>query len=181
MERQRLDKRKTLEILAWLDDKLEGDGHQEKYKLYCMGGTKMILSDLRQSSEDLDFLMSQDTFRVLSTYIAELDWKQKIRFDAFPEGDLPGYKYGGYREHVRKAPYHFKRLELYFIDDVDFLITKALAGRPKDIDDISRILSKRKIPKEDLIKRFEMIRFKPENEKELREKFNMFLSKLYKS
>jgi hypothetical protein len=181
MEKQRLDKKGTLKVLTWLDERLERDGYQERYKLYCMGGTKMILSDLRQSSEDIDFLVpSHNTFRVLSTYIAQLDWKHKIRFDTFSEGELPGYTYKEFEENARKTPYRFRHLELYFIDDADFIITKALAYRDKDVDDINKIFSKRKIPKEELIKRFGRIRFKPEKEKELRENFKRFLAEFYK-
>ncbi len=181
MERQRLDKRQTVGILRWLDERLDNSGHVGIYRLYCMGGTKMVLSDLRQSSEDLDFLVpSYDTFRVLSTYIVELELKRKIRFDVFLEDDLPGYYYKEFEENSKKANYQFKHLDLYFIDDVDFVITKVLAGRPKDIDDISKVLSAKNISKEELIKRFRKIRFKSEKEKELKEKFDVFLSKLYK-
>lgn len=171
-------KKKTLEFLTELDEKLAKDGYQAKFKLYCMGGTKMILSDLRYSSDDVDFLTSREDFRVFSSYIPEFE-RQKVRFDVFPEGELPGYGYKEYKEHAKRMPYRFKHLDIYFIDDIDFVITKALAGREKDIKDLKILFKKKIIPKEKLLERFQKIKFKSDKERELKEKFDEFIRGFY--
>lgn len=172
-------KTRTLEFLTQLDEKLESDGCQRKFKLYAMGGTKMVLLGMRHSSKDVDFLVSREDYRTLSSYRAQIEWKEKVSFDIFVEGNLPGYAYEDFERNATKAPYQFRRIELYFIDDIDFIITKVLAGRFQDLEDIKSILNIRPIPKEKIIERFRKIKFKSDKEKEFKEKFEEFLSKFY--
>jgi hypothetical protein len=55
-EGKRLRREDMLEILKDLDSSLEGI--QRKLHLYCLGGTYLVLSSLRDSSKDVDFLVS---------------------------------------------------------------------------------------------------------------------------
>jgi hypothetical protein len=178
-ERKVFDKRRTLAFLGELDDELVGQGYQRKLSLYCAGGTKMVLSGLRHGSVDLDFMLSRQDFRVLGGYVVEYFRKHKLRLDLFPEGEMPGYSYPDFRDNAVRALFKFRRFDLYYIDDVDFVITKALAGRQKDREDIDAIFSVRKIPKAGVLERYQKIRFAPDKEEELRGKFEEFISNYY--
>lgn len=179
-EKKRFDKRETLKLLREIDEKLAKVGYQRKFKLYCIGGTKMILSGLRESSEDVDFYMDRNTYRVLSGYVAELELRG-IRFDTFEEGKFPGYRYEGIEHNAKRTrDYGFKHFELYLMDDVDFLLTKALALRAKDRRDIEVIFSRRSIPKEKILERFKRVRFDSDKESELRRKFELFLKEYFR-
>jgi len=94
-----------LNILRELDTNLKGI--QRKLKLYCLGGTVLVLSDLRHSSKDVDFIVSREDFRALSGHIAEMEWKNKITIDIFPDGLLPKYQYPYYEEHAKKMNFFF--------------------------------------------------------------------------
>lgn len=61
---KRLDKKGMLHVLRELDTNLTGI--QRKLKLYCLGGTVLVLSDLRHSSKDVDFIVSEEDFRALA-------------------------------------------------------------------------------------------------------------------
>ena len=172
-------RRKTLEFLDRLDEGLVKDGHQRKFKLYCLGGTKMVLSGLRYMSKDVDFLLSRGDFTTLSSYVAEFNRRENMRFDVFPGAEFSGYSYPDFFRHSKKAPYKFRRLELYFIDDIDFVITKALAWRRKDVEDIKTILNKKKISRMEIMRRFEKVKFEPDREEEFRRKFDEFITEFY--
>ena len=174
-------KRRTLELLQRLDEDLEREGYQRKISLYSMGGTKMVLSGLRHSTVDIDFLISREDFRVLGFYVFELDRKYKIRLDLFPEGQFPGYVYSDFKDNAYVSHYRFKRLDLYFIDDIDFVITKALAWRRKDREDLESLFSIRKIPKQQILERLQKVKFDPDKEEALKKNFNEFLREFYQS
>lgn len=175
----RFTKRATLEFLGRLNERLRKEGFQRPFRLYCTGGTKMVLSDLRESSVDVDFMLSAQDFRALSSYAAEIDREGHYRFDLFPAGEMPGYRFRGFAERAYPSSFQFSHLELYFVDDVDFVITKALAFRDRDVSDLEVFLSKRTIAKDEVIKRFEQVAFKPERERELRRNFEEFLKMFY--
>ena len=56
---------------------------------------------------------------------------------------------------------------------------KALAGRKKDYLDVESL--KRKIKPEDLLKRFEELKFKKDKKDVLKEKFNEFIKRDYEA
>jgi len=179
--RGRFTKRQTLAFLTRLDDRHAREGYQRKFRLYCTGGTKMVLSGLRESSVDVDFMLSQEDFRSLSAYAAEIDRQGEFRFDLFPAGRMPGYRFPGFADRAKPAPYAFRHLDLFLIDDVDFVVTKALAGRGKDREDLRILLAARNIPKERVLERYQAVQFDPDQERDLRTKFEHFLTEFYGS
>ncbi|MBN1644543.1 hypothetical protein JW851_00685 [Candidatus Woesearchaeota archaeon] len=175
----RLTKKSILHMLRDLDMCLEGI--QKKVKLYGLGGTVLVLSDLRHSSKDVDFITSREDFRTLSGHITEIEWKKKIQFDIFPDGSLPKYRYSDYNIHAKKAPFEFKNIELFYLDTIDLVLTKALASRDTDIKDIELLApSKNRVPKEELIRRFKNIKPAPKEANELKNNFNKFINEYYK-
>jgi len=176
---RRLDRTGMLNVLRELDDNL--DGIQKKVKLYCLGGTVLVLSNLRHSSKDVDFIVNRDDFRTLSGHIAEMEWKSKITIDIFPDGMLPKYKYPYYKRHAKKQNFPFKNIDIYYLDTIDLVLTKAIAGRDTDLKDISMLAPvKDDIPKQELINRFQEIIPAANEGEEIKSKFERFVSEFYK-
>jgi len=177
-EGKKLYRDDMLKLLRDLDAKLEG--MQRKVRLYGVGGTVMVLSNIRDASKDVDFIVSFNDFRALSGHIAELERLQQVRIDLFPDGDMPDYKLGEYPLHAQKAPFDFKNLELYYLDKIDFVLTKALAGRFDDVEDVLHFVSSRKeVPLDILTQRYHKIVPNPGKEAELKSKFDKFVNEVY--
>ena len=174
-----LTKENVLSILRKIDSELEG--LQRKLKLYCLGGTQLALTDVRTVSKDIDFIVSYDDWRMLSGPVARIENKMEIRFDVFREGEFPNYTYPSYTSHAKRLHFSFNNLEIYSIDDADFVLTKALSGRGVDYEDIETLLSKKtEIPKEVLIERFKNVKPMKGKEREIKDKFEKFLTEFYK-
>ncbi|MBW2990122.1 hypothetical protein KY348_00280 [Candidatus Woesearchaeota archaeon] len=174
-----LTKENVLSILREIDSDLEG--LQRKLRLYCLGGTQLALIDLRTVSKDIDFIVSHNDWMMLSGPVARIENKKEIRFDVFPGGELPNYTYQSYTFHAKKLPFYFNNLEIYSIDDADFVLTKALSGRGIDYEDIDTLLSGGiEIPKEVLVERFKGVKPMKGKEREIKDKFEKFLNEFYK-
>jgi len=178
LPKKELDKTAILKLLQDLDTSLEGI--QRKIRLYCVGGTIMVLSGLRATSKDVDFIADREDFRTISRYIAEVELKEKMRFDIFPDGHMPNYQYKDYQTHATDAPFLFKHIQLYFLDTIDFVLTKAIAGRKLDYRDINSITSPDNVPKEELLERFKNIKPNVGESSEIERKFNKFVSDFYR-
>lgn len=175
-----MDKQEILNLLNRID--LELEGIQKKIKLYCVGGTILVLSGQRTVSKDVDFIVDRADFRTISGCIAEADWKNHIQVDLFQDGHMPKYQYKEYQTHAKEAPFLFKNIQLYFLDTIDLILTKAIAGRSSDYEDIRRIApSPAGIPKDELLNRFKNIKPNAGESAEIERKFNKFISDFYKT
>jgi len=159
-----IDKRKLVYYINLIDSKLEG--YTKKINMYCAGGTALTLGEKKISSYDMDFVVSHEDFRTLSSITAEIEYKEKVRIDLMPEGEHVDYFLPPDCKDYAKKVGLFKNLNLYILSDLDILIMKALAGREKDYEDIRGIV--RKIKKERLFNRFEDLMFKKYNKEKLR-------------
>lgn len=172
-----IDKRRLFYYINLIDSKLEG--YTKKIDMYCAGGTALTLREKKSLSYDLDFVVSREDFRTLSSITAEIEYKEKVRIDLMPEGEHVDYFLPyDYTEHARKFGL-FKNINLYILSDLDILLMKSLAGRKKDYLDVESL--KRKIKPENLLKRFEQLRFKPGKIGQLKEKLNEFIKRVYES
>ena len=179
-EDSRIDKKKVLSVLDKLDKNLRGI--QRKIKIYCIGGTALTFSNIRNNSKDIDFIVSREDFRALSGHVADIEYKEKIRIDIFLDGELPDYQYKGYTKNSRPLNIHFENLELYVLDEIDLLLTKILSGRPEDLLDIKKMgVSKEILRKDKLIQRYQEIKIDQEKEGIIRKKFEDFIKKFYGS
>jgi len=156
------------------------EGVQRKIKLYCIGGTELMLAGVRESSKDIDLIMSDKDFTAISSAIAEIEWKEKVRIDPFPNGRMPGYKLPIYSKNAKKAPYLFKNIELYLIDKINFLITKSLGGRDADLEGISQFVSVEDAPESEVRKRFNGLKLDKDQENKIKSKFESFIQEFYK-
>jgi len=179
-EGRELRKRDVIAVLEKLDSSLEGI--QRKIKLYCLGGTMLMLSDLRDTSKDVDFIASRQDFRAISGTVAEIERQEGVRIDVFPDGMLPDYDYKDYDIYARKSPLYFKNIEIYNLDTADLILTKVLAGRAVDYSDIKLLVqSSHEVPKEVLVKRYEKIKPAPDKKEILKSRFEKFISEFYKT
>ncbi|MBA7548744.1 hypothetical protein ES705_41210 [subsurface metagenome] len=123
----------------------------------------------------MDFAVSHEDFVTLSGVTAEIEYKGEVRIDLMPEGEHVDYFLPRDYKACAKKIGLFKNLNLYILSDVDLLLMKALAGRPKDYGD-TKELAKR-INEDDLVKRFNQLRFKEGKKKRLEQKINKFIEK----
>ncbi len=170
-----IDKRKLFYYVNLIDSKLEG--YTRKINMYCVGGTALTLGEKKISSYEMDFAVSREDFRTLSGVTAEIERKERVRIDLMPEGEYVDYFLPyDYKMHAKKIGL-FKNLNLYILSDLDIVLMKALAGRNKDYVHVEGL--KRKIKPEDLLKRFEELKFKKEKKEALREKLGKSIKKIY--
>ncbi|MBI4151032.1 hypothetical protein HY492_02820 [Candidatus Woesearchaeota archaeon] len=176
---KRFTRQDVIDVLHGIDEELTGI--QRKIKLYCIGGTVVTLEGKRDDSKDLDFFLSYQDFNAVTTAAAQVIWKKKAAIDFLPGGEFTHYKYPSYDAHAKKLPLTFKHLDVYRIDDADFVLTKALAGRPHDFDDIHCMATPDSVSKEALLERFKKIVPAPGKEHELQKKLHDFMHSFYRS
>ena len=178
VQSRQLDRQAILSIIRKLDHDLAGT--QKKVKLYCVGGTYLVLTRIRDSSKDIDFIISRQDFRTLSGHILEIETKDKVRFDLFPEGELPGFAFKNYDFGSQKMPFSFDHIEIYEMDLASFILTKVLAGRAEDYEDIEKLVPDRaSLPKEKLIAKFKELQFTKGKKSILEKKLKAFLKEFY--
>ena len=172
-----IDKRRLISYVNSIDSKLKG--YTKKINMYCVGGTALTLRDKKILSYDMDFAVSREDFRTLSGIIAEIEWKEKVRIDLMPEGEHVDYFLPyDYQRGVRKIGL-FKNINLFIVSDLDLVLMKALAGRPKDYKDTEGMIGK--INKNNLLRRFEQLKFKEGKKESLKRKLDEFIASVYAS
>ncbi len=175
-EEKFLTKRNLMNILKDLDRNLEG--LQRKIKLYCVGGTELVFEDLRDSSKDIDFILSRKDFNVISEYKAYLELNKHIRIDLFPEGEMPGYTFSDYAKYG-KLEYKFKHLELYYLDRAALVLMKILSSRDRDLVDIGLLLTRVKLSKNKLEKLYSSFKIDKDKKKGFERNFKRFIKSYF--
>ena len=169
-----INRERLLSYINRMDSKLEG--YTKKIDLYCIGGTALTLCRKKSLSHDMDFIVSREDFVTVSSITAEIEDKDKIRIDLMPEGEHVDYFLHPDYQACAKKIGAFKNLNLYVLSDRDVLLMKALAGRPKDYGDITELA--KKIKKDDLIKRFNQLKFKKGRKEKLAKKLAKFIKRI---
>jgi hypothetical protein len=175
-----ITKRELHQFLRSLDSQLQG--RQKKVKLYFVGGSKLALENVRDFSKDIDFIVSRDDWRAISGMVAEFEETSKIKIDAFPCGQMPNYDYLNYADNAKRSQtIPLDSLEVYCIDDADFLLTKALAGRDVDFRDVDIYFARKpKVSQETLRSRFSQVKPLKEKDEEISSRFARFVEEYYK-
>jgi len=173
-----LNHQDILSVIRKIDRNLEG--YQRKFRLYCIGGTYLAFSGIDESSKDIDFILSHEDFRALSGIIAEIELKDKIRIDLFPDGEMPNFKLPNYDGHSSRV-LSLDHLNVYKIDMVDFVLIKAIAGRVQDYKDIEKLVKDKSLMhKEKLIERFNELEIAKNKEDDIKRKFWAFIDEFYR-
>ena len=138
-----------LQLLADLDRDIE---------LFAIGGTAMILANIKESTKDIDFLTTLDhkelqkvlelaglkeknTSQLCNTWLLN----DKIRIDFFYNNFILGYSFP---DNWKTSSIYLRsigKIKLYILNWYDIIITKLARSEERDILDILLILKKQKI------------------------------------
>ena len=174
-----VDKRATLDILQTLDSYLEK--YERKFPIYLMGGSALILRDVQEDSKDADFITNSNGYLALGEAVERLEKERGIRIDYFKDGRIISYRYEDYYLRAEKVRgLRLKHLDVYVLDFVNIILTKALSGRESDMQKILE-LKRRGItaPRDELERRFQRVVPNRGKEKEIKERFENFLQAYY--
>lgn len=177
-EEKFLTKRDLIGILRGLDRSL--DGLQRKIKLYCIGSTELLFDGLRHSTKDVDFILSGQDFKVITGHIANLESKENIRIDLFPEGNMPGYNFSNYIKYSKLLGYRFDYIELYYLDKSVLILMKILSGRDRDLEDVKLLLNKTRLSKGNLEELYSSLKIDRCNKRKFARNFKGFIKNYFK-
>ena len=146
-----------LQLIADLDKEI---------KLFAMGGTAMLLKNIKEATKDIDFLTTSDyetineLFRLAgleekdSSKLCNIWYLGNKRIDIFYDEFIMGITlpddWKEMSEHIRDIG----KLRLYILNWYDIVITKIARSEPRDIDDILMIFKARNIDFKVLKKRY---------------------------
>ena len=146
-----------LQLLADLDKKLE---------LYAIGGTAMILKNIKETTKDIDFLTAENQEKIRKLFnLAGLEEKdnsklcniwylENIRIDLFYDEFIFGISllndWKDKSEHIKDIG----KVKLYILNWQDILITKIARNEQRDIEDAIDIIKAENINFEDLKERY---------------------------
>ena len=146
-----------LQLLADLDEELE---------LYAIGGTAMILKNIKETTKDIDFLTTENQEKIRKLFnlagLKEKDasklcniWHlEDIRIDLFYDEFIFGFSlpddWKDKSEHIKDIG----KVKLYILNWQDIIITKIARNERRDIDDIIDIIKAENINFEDLKERY---------------------------
>jgi len=157
-----------LNYLGEVDKKLKN-----QITLIAVGGTALVLMNLKESTKDVDFCLSGKDYNEFE----QTKVKTQFKVDLFKNGyifcqQLPE----DYVKFSLSSKHKFKNINLKLLNPHDIIITKLARFNERDIEDILQLLNHKKIKKEKLRERFEIIKKTyPGNEKILEENFNQIL------
>jgi len=175
----RINKRTTLDILQTLDSYLEK--YERKFPIYLMGGSALILRNQQADSKDIDFITNGNGYLAVGEAVTRLERELGIRIDFFKDGSIISYRYEDYYLRATKIPsLRLKHLDVYVLDYIDVILTKALSGRDKDRDAINDL--KRKgitAPRDELERRFKKVVPNRGKKEEINTLFQNFLKAYY--
>ncbi len=94
----------------------------------------------KEATKDIDFILDYEDYKLFDEIEPEVSKKHEAPIDYFVGGWIVGYKLPeDFREESRKVYLDLKNIEIYLISLPDLAITKILAGRPNDVDDLGKI------------------------------------------
>lgn len=146
-----------LQLLADLDQELE---------LYAIGGTAMIIKNIKEATKDIDFLTTekQEKIRGLFTLaglrekdgskLCNIWYLEDIRIDMFYDEHIIGFTlpedWREKSEHIRDVG----KVKLFILNWEDIIITKIARNESRDIEDAKEIIKAEKINFEKLKDRY---------------------------
>lgn len=174
-KKQRISSKELLSILYEIDKELIDLGVQRKLDLYCVGGTKLMLQEKKNSFKDIDFILSRRDSVTLGNIFENIQRQRNIIIDKFQDGQMPGYNIPDYKNRSIELDYKFNKLRVFYLDNLTFVVTKAIAGRQRDLEEAYNFLSKESISESTLRKRFSEFRLDSDKEEEIIQRFESFI------
>ena len=174
-QKEYLCKEDIFRTLNYINSELIDIGVQRKFDLYSLGGTKLMLEDIKLTSKDMDFVVSREDDRSLSEIVAKVKQEKGIIIDLFKDGIISEYRIPDYQQMAKRVNYYFSRLNLYSLGDLDLVLTKIIAGRDRDFYEVINFLKDKKISKDSLRKRFSEFTLNKNSKEEIIQKFELGL------
>lgn len=146
-----------LNLIASLNEPLE---------LFAIGGTAMVIKNIKESTKDIDFLTTESYEKIKRLFsLAGLKeespnkicniWRlDKIRIDMFYDGFIMGIPFpSDWKEKSEKIK-EINKIKLYILNWYDLIITKISRSEKRDIEDIIAIIKSQKLDFEFLKNRY---------------------------
>jgi len=137
-----------LQLLADLNEEIE---------LFAIGGTAMILSNIKEATKDIDFITTADYAKIKKLFslaglkersdskICNIWYFGNTRIDIFYGGFILGTQLSEDWEKLSQHIQTIGKLKLYILNWYDIIITKIARSEKRDIEDILEIIKKQKI------------------------------------
>jgi hypothetical protein len=138
----------------------------EPLELFAIGGTAMVLKNIKESTKDIDF-MTEESYEKINKIFKSAGLKEesnqkvcniwrlgKTRVDIFYEGFIMGIAFpSDWKEKSEKILTRGK-IAVYILNWYDMIITKISRSEKRDITDIIAIIKSQKLDFEFLKKRY---------------------------
>ena len=138
----------------------------EPLELFAIGGTAMVLKNIKESTKDIDFLTTESYEEIKRLFsLAGLKeessnkmcntWRlDKTRIDIFYDGFIMGIPFPeDWKEKSEKIK-EIGKIRIYILNWYDLIITKISRSEKRDIDDAIKIIKTQKLNFEFLKKRY---------------------------
>ncbi len=144
-----LTKNNLIEWLKRIDNKLN-----RNITLTAVGGTALVLLNLKESTIDVDFDIKKEDYDLFKK-LSEGEFKVDLFIDGYIFSEQLPENYVKLSENYGEA--EFKHITLKILDPIDLVITKSARYNARDDEDIALLAKSFKIDKAELIKRFENV------------------------
>lgn len=138
----------------------------EPLELFAIGGTAMVLKNIKESTKDIDFLTTASYEKIKNFFsLAGLKeessskacniWRlENTRIDIFYDGFIMGIPFPkDWKEKSEKIK-EIGKIKLYILNWYDLIITKISRSEKRDIGDIIKIVKNQKLDFKLLKKRY---------------------------
>lgn len=138
----------------------------QEIELYAIGGTAMILKNIKETTKDIDFLTDEKQERIRKLFVlaglreeqssgmCNIWYLEDLRIDLFYNEQIMGFSLpDDWKEKSEKIK-NIGKVKLFILNWEDIIITKIARNEERDIEDIKRIIKTQKIDFEKLKKRY---------------------------
>ena len=137
-----------LQLIADLDEEIE---------LFALGGTAMVLQNIKESTKDIDFITTADYTQIKKLFglagLKEQDtsklcnkwYMNNIRIDLFYDGYIMGVSLADDWIRSSRKIRRIGKLNLYILNWYDIIITKIARSETRDIKDVLDIIKSERI------------------------------------
>ncbi|MEA3379050.1 MAG: nucleotidyltransferase [Nanoarchaeota archaeon] len=146
-----------LQLIADLDQELE---------LFAIGGTAMVLKNIKESTKDIDFLTNANYETISRLFLAaglieksksklvNIWFMKEIRVDIFYEEYILGISLPDDWKQLSEQIKTIGKIKLYILNWYDLIITKIARAEKRDYEDIMAIIKTQKVDFKKLKKRY---------------------------
>jgi hypothetical protein len=138
----------------------------EPLELFAIGGTAMVLKNIKESTKDIDFLTNESYEKIKKLFsLAGLKeessgkvcniWRlDNIRIDIFYDGFIMGIPFPDDWKEKSEEIREIGKIKLCILNWYDIIITKISRAEKRDIDDIIAIIKNQRLDFEFLRERY---------------------------